>query len=118
MHAGIECVDRPDRTQPAEHECPTGGPCRQVLHVGEDVATAVTFVHADRKGDDRSQYQDKIHGHENSLESTHNPGQRRRENCMAANARNESSVYDTVGRMPIAVSGDDDDGKKHDGETI
>ncbi len=73
---------------------------------------------ANRKRDDGGGNENEVHYHEDRLELPHDFRHDRRQNTMAENTAEESGIYDPIGRGPITIASNDDDGEEHERETI
>ena len=119
MDCRVESADRPDRTQPGDHERPPRRPGGQILDIGEDVGGAVEPVfRADGESNSRGEDQDQVHGHEDSLHLTHDAGHGRGDEGVAGDSGGEDTVDGAIAGRPVAVAGDDDDGEEHQGEAV
>ena len=58
----------PNRTQPTQHKSPASRPLRQIGRCGKDVLAIVAIAGlSDRKSDDSSKDEDKVHDHKDGL---------------------------------------------------
>jgi len=117
-YRGIEASDGPDWTQPGKHKSPTRRPGSEILNMREDVGCIVAFICSDRQGDDRGEYQDKVHENEDRLHLSHDARHCRGNDAVTSYCPNKNSIDDTVAGRPVAVSGDHDHTQKHQRETV
>ena len=87
--------------------------------MSEDVAGTVALMRGtNRKCDDSGGYEDEVHGDEDGLELSHDFGHDGGENGVAKDTGDKGSVDCSARWCPVSVSGDHDDGQKHQGEAI
>ena len=70
------------------------------------------------KSNDGGGDENEIHDDKDGLELSHNLGHDGGQDGMAEDASEEGPVDCSVGGCPIAVAGDDDDGKEHQRKSI
>ncbi len=73
---------------------------------------------ADRKCNDCASDQNEVHDHEYGLKSSHDPGSDCSKEAMQEDAADEDCIDFSVGRLPVAVPGEHNDGSKLECESI
>jgi len=95
----------PNRTQPGEHERPTGRPSSQVGCGSKDPRRVVSSLGAPyRQRNDRSEDEHKVHDHKCSLKLTHDLAEATSEYAVTDNAGKEDGIYNAMRRRPSTVS--------------
>ena len=70
----------------------------------------VMILCPDWESNDGCEDQDEVHDHEDCLQLAHDLRHYRGEDPMAKNASEESAVNVSVGRRPVSITGDNNDG--------
>ena len=119
MHTTIKRANRPNRTQPTQHERPPRGPRRQIRRLPKDIAHRISrarFSYGER--DDGRDDEGEVHDHEDGLEFPHYAGEGRSKDAVAENGAEEDEVDGAVGGGPGAIARDHDHAEEHEGEAV
>lgn len=73
---------------------------------------------SDRQCNDGSKDEDQVHDDENGLQLSHKLGHYRYQDSVADKACEEDAIYSSIGRSPLSVTSNDDDGEEHESKAI
>lgn len=122
MDARVEEPDGPDGRQERQHEAPPRRPCRQVIHMSEDIRAGVQGFAArdlaDWQGDHGGDEQADVDEDSEGLDPGHDGAGEDGAHGVHEDEADVDAVYYAVGGGPVAVARDGDAGKEHEGEGV